>query len=61
MSDLYDMYEDKEYKEAVKEYADYAQRCRMLNEFDPNNRVFFNKRDEWAGKLLEIKEKYKTK
>jgi hypothetical protein len=59
MENKIEYWEDEEYKEAVKGYSEYNQRCSMLNEFDSNNRSCFNKRDEYALKMNLIKEKYK--
>ena len=51
-------YEDEEYKEAMKEYSEYSQRCSISNKFDPKDSCVFEKRNEFAKKLNEIKEKY---
>lgn len=48
-------WEDEEYKVAIKEYSNYRQRCYSLNEFNPNDNWAFQKRDEWAKKVAEIK------
>lgn len=53
-------WEDEEYKVAIKEYSEYRQRCYSLNEFDAKDNWAFQKRDEWAKKLNEIKDKYKS-
>ena len=51
-------WEDEEYKEAMKEYSRYSQMCQNLNEYDPKNRIFFNKRDEALRKSHDIMIKY---
>lgn len=52
--------EDKEYNVAIKEYSYYRQLCYSLNEFNSNDNWAFQKRDEWAKKVNEIKNSYKS-
>ena len=52
-------WEDEEYKVAIEKYSDFKQRCNSLNKFDPKDNWAFQKRDEWAKKVNEIKNRYK--
>ncbi|WP_252251157.1 hypothetical protein [Clostridium sp. VAP52] len=53
-------WEDEEYKIAIKEYSEFRQRSYSLNEFNHNDTWAFQKRDEWAKKVNEIKNRYKS-
>lgn len=50
-------WEDVEYKDAIKEYSEWNQRCLTLNEFNPNDSWAFTKRDECVKRLADIKSK----
>lgn len=53
-------WENEDYKEALNGYSDYSQMCRSLNQFNPKDQWAFSKRDMYAEKMNEIKEKFSS-